>query len=53
MKIQTTKEHLLKAVQITERVVGKKESLPVLSCILFDASSNELLVRATNLEAGI
>ena len=52
MKIQTTKEHLLKAVQVTERIVGKKESLPVLSCILFDAGS-DLVVRATNLEAGI
>jgi len=52
MKIQTTKEKLLTAIQLTERIVGKKESLPVLSCLLLDVGG-ELTVRATNLEAGI
>lgn len=52
MKITTTKEKILNAVLLSERIVGKKESLPVLSCILFDIGS-EFVVRATNLEAGI
>lgn len=52
MKIGTTKEKILNAVLIAERVVGKKESLPILSCILIDAQK-ELVIRATNLEAGV
>jgi DNA polymerase-3 subunit beta len=52
MKISTTIEKLLSAVVLSERIAGKKESLPVLSCILFEASK-DLLVRATNLEAAI
>jgi DNA polymerase III subunit beta len=52
MKILVPKQQLLDAVLLAERVTGKKESLPVLSCILFDAQK-ELIVRATNLEAGI
>lgn len=52
MKIGTTKEKILNAILIAERVVGKKESLPILSCILIDAQK-ELIVRATNLEAGV
>lgn len=52
MKIVSPKEKLLHAVQLTERLVGKKESLPVLSCILIDADST-CTIRSTNLEAGI
>lgn len=52
MKISTTKEKLLNAILLVERVVGKKESLPILSCVLFDAEK-DLSIRATNLEAGI
>ncbi len=52
MKITTTKEKILHAVLLAERIVGKKESLPILSCILFDIS-DVFVVRATNLEAGI
>lgn len=52
MKIGTTKEKILRAVLLAERIVGKKESLPILSCILIDAGE-ELFIRATNLEAGI
>jgi DNA polymerase-3 subunit beta len=52
MKISTTKEKILNAVLLAERITGKKESLPILSCILFEADT-ELAIRATNLEAGI
>ncbi len=52
MKFSTTKEKLLGAVLIAERIVGKKESLPVLSCVLLDANTS-VAIRATNLEAGV
>ncbi len=52
MKIGTTKEKILNATLMAERITGKKESLPILSCILIDAGK-ELIFRATNLEAGI
>ncbi len=52
MKISTVKEKILNAILIAERITGKKETLPILSCILFDVDK-ELLIRATNLEAGI
>jgi len=52
MKISTTKEKLLNAVVLAERIAGKKESLQILSCILLDVGK-DISVRATNLEAGI
>lgn len=52
MRITTTKEKILDAILIAERIVGKKETLPVLSCVLIDVGG-DLTIRATNLEAGI
>src|SRR3989338_927065 len=52
MKLTTSKEKIVNGVLIAERIVGKKESLPVLSCVLIDAGKT-LSLRATNLEAGI
>jgi DNA polymerase-3 subunit beta len=52
MKLSTIKNQILNAVLLAERIAGKKESLPVLSCILIDAGK-EIILRATNLEAGI
>lgn len=52
MKLSTTKNHILNATILAERIAGKKESLPVLSCILIDAAK-QITLRATNLEAGI
>lgn len=52
MQLTIPKEKILQAVLIAERIVGKKETLPVLSCILLEAESS-LSVRATNLEAGV
>lgn len=37
---------------MAERITGKKESLPILSCILIDANK-DVSLKATNLEAGI
>jgi DNA polymerase-3 subunit beta len=52
MKITTVKEKILNAILLAERITGKKESLPVLSCVLLEVNK-DLVVRATNLEAGI
>ena len=52
MRLTTTKEKVLNAVLIAERIVGKKESLPILSCILLDVQ-RDLSIRSTNLEAGV
>lgn len=52
MKLSTTKNQILNATLLAERIAGKKETLPVLSCILIDAGK-EIVLRATNLEAGI
>jgi DNA polymerase-3 subunit beta len=52
MKVLLPKRQLLDAATLAEKITGKKESLPVLSCILIDADK-EVVVRATNLEAGI
>ncbi len=53
MKISTTKEQLLYGISLAEKVTGKKESLPVLSSILLEAKNGHLILRSTNLEAGI
>lgn len=52
MKLTTTKNQILNATILAERIAGKKETLPVLSCILIEAGK-EIVLRATNLEAGI
>lgn len=52
MKISTTKNKILNAVILAERITGKKETLPVLSCVVIDAEK-DVTIRATNLEAGI
>ena len=52
MKVRTTKEKILEAALVVERITGKKESLPILSCILIEAGK-EISLRATNLEAGV
>lgn len=52
MRFTTPTDKILHAIQTAERIVGKKESLPVLSCILLEVGK-DLVVRSTNLEAGI
>ena len=52
MKLIALKDKLLNAAHIAEKIVGKKESLPVLSCIFIDAD-RDCSVRATNLEAAV
>lgn len=54
MKIECVQEKLKEAVGYMERVANKHMTLPVLSCLLFDASQkNSLTIKATNLDLGI
>ncbi|MBI2610635.1 DNA polymerase III subunit beta [Candidatus Kaiserbacteria bacterium] len=53
MRASTTKEKILGGVLIAERLTGKKETLPTLSCILLEVSGKTIVLRATNLEAGV
>ena len=52
MRLTTTKRKNIKWSSDSRADCGKKESLPVLSCVLIDAGKG-LSPRATNLEAGI
>ncbi len=54
MKIECVQEKIKEAIELTERVAGKHMTLPVLSCILLDASSKtSLIVKSTNIDLGI
>ena len=52
MRCECSLQKLYEAVSHAEKVVGKKESLPVLSCILIDVKDS-INIRATNLETSI
>lgn len=52
MKAIVLKEQIVNAAIVAERMVGKKESLPVLSCIHIEIGK-DVTLRATNLEAGV
>lgn len=53
MKIECLKEKLTAAISNAQRITGKNLTLPVLSCILLEATKSELIIRATNLDLGI
>jgi DNA polymerase-3 subunit beta len=53
MKIECTKEKLAEAISKAEKITSKNLTLPVLSCILFEAKGHDLIIRATNLDLGI
>lgn len=54
MKIECVQEKLKEAIGYAERISGKHMTLPVLSCLLIDASSkNNIIIKSTNLDLGI
>ncbi|MDO8430600.1 MAG: DNA polymerase III subunit beta [Candidatus Taylorbacteria bacterium] len=54
MNIECVQEKLKEAVGYADRIANKHTTLPVLSCLLFDASQkNQLTIKATNLDLGI
>lgn len=54
MRIDCAQEKIKYAIGLAERISGKHMTLPVLSCILFEAKKdNTLTLRSTNLDLGI
>ena len=53
MKIICSKSELLKSVNIVMKAVSAKTTMPILECILMDASANEIKFTANDMELGI
>lgn len=53
MKILATKENLLYGIQVVQKAISNKNTIPVLSGILLKAQDNKLFFAATDLEIGI
>ncbi|MEK7463737.1 MAG: DNA polymerase III subunit beta [Patescibacteria group bacterium] len=54
MKIECVQEKLKESIGYMERIANKHMTLPVLSCLLFDATQkNSLTIKATNIDLGI
>lgn len=53
MKTECIKEKLTTAVAQAEKIAGKNLTLPVLSCVLLEATKNSLSIKSTNLDLGI
>lgn len=53
MKINTTKDELLKGIQTVQNAVSSKNTLPILSHILVEAKKTGIYLTATDLEIGI
>lgn len=53
MKIECVKEKLTTAIAQADKVTGKNLSLPVLACVMLEASGSTLSIKATNLDLGI
>lgn len=53
MKIKTTKEPLLKAIQVLQNIISTKTTLPILSNLLIETQKNKIHVAATDLDVGI
>ena len=53
MKIECVKNKLLLAISKAEKITSKHPTLPVLRCILIEATKNSVILKATNLELGI
>ncbi|MDD5496337.1 MAG: DNA polymerase III subunit beta [Candidatus Omnitrophica bacterium] len=53
MKFGTTKEVLLKGIQVVQNAINPKSSLPILSNILIDSSGDKVVITATDLDIGI
>lgn len=53
MKISTSKDSLLKGIQIVQNAVSTKSTLPILSHILLEASKTGIKLIATDLEIGV
>ena len=53
MKLTCSKSSLLKGVNIVSKAVQSRTTMPILECILIDASANEIKLTANDMELGI
>lgn len=53
MKLRIKKSNLLNGVQIVSKAVPGKTTMPILECILIDASKGEIKLTANDMELGI
>ena len=53
MEISTSKNDLLKELTLTQGVVEKKTTIPILSNVLIEAAGDRIVLTATDLELGI
>ena len=53
MKLICSKASLLKGVSILSKAVPSRTTMPILNCILIDASANEIKLTANDMELGI
>lgn len=53
MKIFCSKNDLLKSINISMKAVPSKTTMPILQCILFDATSRQIKLTTNDMELGI
>ena len=53
MKLICAKNELLKSVNISLKAVSSKTTMPILECILIDASATEITFTSNDMELGI
>ena len=53
MKIICSKSNLLKSVNISLKAVPSKTTMPILECILMDATTNQIKFTTNDMELGI
>lgn len=53
MKLICAKNELLKSVNISLKAVSSKTTMPILECILIDASAAEITFTSNDMELGI
>ena len=53
MKIICSKSELAKGVNTVSKAVPTRTTMPILECILIDASANEIKLMANDMEIGI
>lgn len=53
MELLFEKENLVKAIQVVQGVAAGRNTLPILSNVLIDATSDQIVIASTDLEVGI
>lgn len=53
MRVICSKSNLLNAVSTVSKAVSTKTTMPILECVLLDASANEIKLTANDMELGI